>query len=260
MYAMYAQDKDRFKAIHERVVRKIGGAGAGGGGTGPTELAGDAITLPDYFENRFEDKSHLLRIISSAIIVIFFTVYTSSGVVAGGKLFESAFGLSYDLGLVITASVVVVYTLIGGFLAVSLTDFVQGCIMFLALILVPTVVVMEVGGINNMNEAVDSIDPNLFNIFDGVGVIGIISALAWGLGYFGQPHIIVRFMAIRSVKDIPVARRIGMGWMIVSIIGATATGFAGIAYVAAFDLPLKDPETVFIVLSQILFNLLTCFS
>lgn len=219
-----------------------------------TELAGDAITLPDYFENRFEDKSHLLRIISSAIIVIFFTVYTSSGVVAGGKLFESAFGLSYDLGLVITASVVVVYTLIGGFLAVSLTDFVQGCIMFLALILVPTVVVMEVGGINNMNEAVASIDPNLFNIFDGVGVIGIISALAWGLGYFGQPHIIVRFMAIRSVKDIPVARRIGMGWMIVSIIGATATGFAGIAYVAAFDLPLKDPETIFIVLSQILFN------
>jgi SSS family solute:Na+ symporter/sodium/proline symporter len=219
-----------------------------------TELAGDAITIPDYFENRFEDKSHLLRVIASVIIVIFFTVYTSSGVVAGGKLFESAFGLSYQLGLIVTAGVVVSYTLVGGFLAVSLTDFVQGCIMFLALILVPTVVVMEVGGIDNMNQAVASINPDLMNMFSGVSALSIISAMAWGLGYFGQPHIIVRFMAIRSVEDIPVAKRIGMGWMIVSIIGATATGFAGIAYVAAFDLPLKDPETIFIVLSQLLFH------
>lgn len=219
-----------------------------------TELAGDAITIPDYFENRFEDKTHVLRVISSVIIVLFFTVYTSSGVVAGGKLFESAFGLSYQLGLFVTAGVVVVYTLIGGFLAVSLTDFVQGCIMFLALILVPSVVVMEVGGIENMNQNIAVINPELFNMFSGVSALTIISAMAWGLGYFGQPHIIVRFMAIRSVDDIPTARNIGMGWMIVSIIGATATGFAGIAYVSAFNLPLEDPETIFIVLSQILFN------
>ncbi len=219
-----------------------------------TELAGDSITLPDYFENRFQDTSHVLRIVSSLVIVVFFTVYTSSGVVAGGKLFESAFGLSYQAGLFITAGVVVCYTLIGGFLAVSLTDFVQGCIMFLALILVPTVVVMEVGGIENMNHTVSQINPDLLNMFSGVSVLSIISAMAWGLGYFGQPHIIVRFMAIRSVDDVPVARNIGMGWMIVSIIGATATGFAGIAYVSAFDLPMKDPETIFIVLSQILFH------
>jgi len=219
-----------------------------------TELAGDSITLPDYFENRFEDNSHALRIVSSLVIVVFFTVYTSSGVVAGGKLFESAFGLSYEAGLFITAGVVVCYTLVGGFLAVSLTDFVQGCIMFLALILVPTVVVMEVGGIDEMNHAVSQINPDFLNMFSGVSALSIISAMAWGLGYFGQPHIIVRFMAIRSVKDIPVARNIGMGWMIVSIIGATATGFAGIAYVSAFNLPMKDPETIFIVLSQILFH------
>lgn len=219
-----------------------------------TELANDSITLPDYFENRFKDNTHVLRIVSSLVIVVFFTVYTSSGVVAGGKLFESAFGLSYQAGLFITAGVVVCYTLVGGFLAVSLTDFVQGCIMFLALILVPTVVVMEVGGISEINHAVSQVNPDLLNMFSGVSVISIISAMAWGLGYFGQPHIIVRFMAIRSVEDVPLARNIGMGWMIVSIIGATATGFAGIAYVSAFDLPMKDPETIFIVLSQILFH------
>jgi len=219
-----------------------------------TELANDSITLPDYFENRFQDKTHVLRVVASLVIVVFFTVYTSSGVVAGGKLFESAFGLSYDLGLYITAGVVVGYTLFGGFLAVSLTDFVQGCIMFLALILVPVVVVMEVGGINELHHSVQSIDPNLLDLFHNVSLISIISALAWGLGYFGQPHIIVRFMAIRSVNNIPLARNIGMSWMVVSIIGAMATGFAGIAYAAAVDLNIKDPETIFIVLSQLLFN------
>ena len=219
-----------------------------------TELANDAITLPDYFENRFKDDTHVLRVVASLVIVVFFTVYTSSGVVAGGKLFESAFGLSYELGLYITAGVVVGYTLFGGFLAVSLTDFVQGCIMFLALILVPVVVVMEVGGLQELQQSVVAIDPNLLNLFHNVGALTIISALAWGLGYFGQPHIIVRFMAIRSVKDIPIARNIGMSWMIVSIIGAMATGFAGIAYTSAGNLKIGDPETIFIVLSQLLFH------
>lgn len=219
-----------------------------------TELANDAITLPDYFENRFNDNTHVLRVVASLVIVVFFTVYTSSGVVAGGKLFESAFGLSYELGLYITAGVVVAYTLFGGFLAVSLTDFVQGCIMFIALILVPVVVVMDVGGINELHQSVVAIDPDLLDMFSGVTLISIISSLAWGLGYFGQPHIIVRFMAIRSVKDIPVARNIGMSWMIVSVCGAMATGFAGIAYASSANLDIKDPETIFIVLSQLLFD------
>jgi sodium/proline symporter len=219
-----------------------------------TEIANDSITLPDFFENRFNDKSRLLRIVSSVVIVVFFTLYTSSGVVAGGKLFESSFGLDYELGLYITASVVVAYTLFGGFLAVSLTDFVQGCIMFIALVLVPVVAISEVGGLAEVQSSIETINPDLLNIFSGVSAVGIISAMAWGLGYFGQPHIIVRFMAIRSVKEMPTARRIGMSWMIVSVIGAMATGLAGIAYVAKTGTKLDDAETIFIVLSQLLFS------
>ena len=219
-----------------------------------TEVANDSITLPDFFENRFNDKSRLLRVVSSLVIVVFFTLYTSSGIVAGGKLFESSFGLHYEVGLYVTAGVVVAYTLFGGFLAVSLTDFIQGCIMFVALVLVPIVTINEVGGVSEIHASINTINPSLLDIFSGVSLIGIISAMAWGLGYFGQPHIIVRFMAIRSVKDMPTARRIGMSWMIISIIGAMATGFAGIAYASKTDLRLDDAETIFIVLSQILFS------
>ncbi len=219
-----------------------------------TEVANDSITLPDFFENRFNDKSHLLRVISSVVIVVFFTLYTSSGIVAGGKLFESSFGLNYEVGLYVTAAVVVAYTLFGGFLAVSLTDFVQGCIMFIALVLVPVVAISEVGGLSEMHTTINTINPALLDIFSGMSLIGICSAMAWGLGYFGQPHIIVRFMAIRSVKDMPTARRIGMSWMIVSIIGAMATGLAGIAYITRKGLEIDDAETIFILLSQILFS------
>lgn len=219
-----------------------------------TEVANDSITLPDFFENRFNDKSRMLRVVSSVVIVVFFTLYTSSGVVAGGKLFESSFGLNYEVGLYVTAGVVVAYTLFGGFLAVSLTDFVQGCIMFIALVLVPIVTISEVGGIGELQTSVAAINPELLDIFNGVSIISVISAMAWGLGYFGQPHIIVRFMAIRSVKDMPTARRIGMTWMIVAIIGAMATGLAGIAYVAKTGMQLDDAETIFIVLSQTLFS------
>jgi len=219
-----------------------------------TELANDSITLPDFFENRFNDDKRILRVISSIVIIVFFTLYTSSGVVAGGKLFESSFGMSYELGLYVTAGVVVIYTLFGGFLAVSLTDFVQGCIMFLALVLVPVVVLTEVGGLSNAIDTVEQLNPTLLSFASGVSILGVISAMAWGLGYFGQPHIIVRFMAIRSVKDLPIARRIGMSWMIVSLIGALATGFVGVVYVNQTGIELKDVETIFILLSQVLFH------
>jgi SSS family solute:Na+ symporter/sodium/proline symporter len=219
-----------------------------------TELANDSITLPDFFENRFNDDKRILRVISSIVIIVFFTLYTSSGVVAGGKLFESSFGMSYELGLYVTAGVVVIYTLFGGFLAVSLTDFVQGCIMFLALVLVPVVVLTEVGGLSNAIDTVEQLNPTLLSFASGVSILGVISAMAWGLGYFGQPHIIVRFMAIRSVKDLPIARRIGMSWMIVSLIGALATGFVGVVYVNQTGIELKDAETIFILLSQVLFH------
>ncbi|AFU99357.1 sodium/proline symporter PutP [Simiduia agarivorans] len=219
-----------------------------------TEIAGDAITLPDYFEKRFDDTSRTLRILSALVIIIFFTLYTSSGVVAGGKLFESSFGLSYEMGLWITAGVVVIYTLFGGFLAVSLTDFVQGCIMFVALILVPLIAFGQFDSIAEMNRTVQQQDPALLTFFTGVTFAGIISSMAWGLGYFGQPHIIVRFMAIRSVKDIPAARRIGMSWMIVTIVGALAVGYTGVAYVADTNAALTDPETIFIFFAQTLFH------
>ncbi|CAI8229843.1 MAG: Osmoregulated proline transporter OpuE [Glaciecola sp. HTCC2999] len=225
-----------------------------------TEVANNAITIPDYFAERFVDQSNLLRIISAIVIILFFTLYTSSGVVAGGKLFESSFGLDYTFGVFITAGVVVAYTLFGGFMAVSLTDFVQGCIMFIALILVPTVVVFDLGGITATINTVNAIDPNFFSLFMAVGstesisLIAIISLMAWGLGYFGQPHIIVRFMALKSVKDMPTARRIGMSWMIIALVGALTTGLFGMAYANANQLKVDDPETIFIILSQLLFH------
>jgi len=219
-----------------------------------TEIANDSITLPEFFENRFEDKTRLLRIVSSIVIIVFFTVYTSSGVVGGGKLFESSFGLSYELGLYVTAGVVVTYTLFGGFLAVSMTDFVQGCIMFIALVLVPVVIIFDFGGVSAVNETISGLSATHMDLLAGTTALGIISSLAWGLGYFGQPHIIVRFMAIRSIKDIKTARRIGMSWMIVSLTGAIATGFFGFAYVAKHNIAVGDPETIFIVLSQVLFH------
>ncbi|MDZ7869001.1 MAG: sodium/proline symporter PutP [Rheinheimera sp.] len=219
-----------------------------------TEIANDSITLPDYFEHRFADRTRLLRLISAVVIVVFFTLYTASGVVAGGKLFESVFQLDYIYGLALTVSVVIAYTLLGGFLAVSMTDFVQGIIMFLALIMVPLVALNVVGDIGTTLSIVETLNPNHLDLFTGTSILGIISLLAWGLGYFGQPHIIVRFMAIRSVKDFPVARRVGMSWMIISLGGAVATGFVGIAYVHQTKQPLTDPETIFIMLSQVLFH------
>ena len=219
-----------------------------------TEMANDSITLPDFFENRFADSSRALRITSSIVIILFFTLYTSSGIVAGGKLFESSFGLSYEVGLYVTAGVVVLYTLFGGFLAVSMTDFVQGCIMFVALVLVPVVAISDVGGTDAMLTTIEQLNPEFLDFFSGVSLIAIISAMAWGLGYFGQPHIIVRFMAIRSVDDLPTARRIGMSWMIVALFGAMATGFAGVAYVAKTGLAVNDAETIFILLGQVLFH------
>lgn len=219
-----------------------------------TEVADDAITIPDYFEKRFDDTSRKLRVIASIVIVVFFTLYTSAGLVAGGKLFEASFGYDYQFGLVLTAVVVLAYTMFGGFLAVSLTDFVQGCIMFAALVLVPIVTLANLGGWSETQAAVTAIDPNYLSWFSDMTVLALLSSLAWGLGYFGQPHIIVRFMAVRSVKDMPAMRRIGMSWMLVTVVGSVMCGIAGLAYVTQTGLTLDDPETIFIVLSQTLFN------
>lgn len=217
-----------------------------------TEKANDSITIPDYFANRFEDRGNLLRVVSAIVIIVFFTLYTSSGVVAGGKLFESSFGLSYETGLYITTGVVVLYTLFGGFLAVSLTDFVQGCIMFVALILVPVVTYTLLD--EPLSTTLNVINPDMLTWIGAGSALGIISAMAWGLGYFGQPHIIVRFMSVRSVKDMPTARRIGMSWMIIAALGAVGTGICGAAYAYEKNIVVDDPETIFLVLSELLFH------
>ncbi|MCF2649923.1 MULTISPECIES: sodium/proline symporter PutP [Niallia] len=219
-----------------------------------TEVANDSITIPDFLENRFNDYSKILRSVSALVILIFFTLYTSSGLVAGGRLFESSFNTDYKVGLFITAGVVVAYTLFGGFLAVSMTDFIQGVIMFIALILVPVVAFTDIGGVQDTFQEIKNVDPSLLDFFKGTSFLGILSLLAWGLGYFGQPHIIVRFMAIGSIKQLKTARRIGMGWMIVSIIGAMLTGLIGIAYYSIQGQELADPETVFIAFSTTLFH------
>jgi len=219
-----------------------------------TETANNSMTIPAYLENRFGDHSSMLRLTSGLVIIVFFTFYVSSGMVSGGVLFESTFNLNYQSGLWIIAAVVIGYTLFGGFLAVSWTDFVQGIIMVIALVLVPAVTIMKVGGFDSAFDEIKAIDPKLFDIFKGTSLLGIISLMAWGLGYFGQPHIIVRFMAITSVKEIKKARRIGMGWMIFSVGGAMFTGFIGLAYYSKQGINLADPETIFIKLSEILFH------
>lgn len=227
-----------------------------------TEVAKNAITLPVFFENRFHDKSQLLKLISSVLILIFFTLYTSAGMVAGGRLFESAFGVDYNIGLWVTSLVVVFYTFFGGFMAVSLTDVVQGTIMVIALLLVPTVIVFMMEGVGETIDTIRTKDTNYLDLWRGTTTISIVSLLAWGLGYFGQPHILVRFMAIDKVKDLKKARRVGMTWMILTVLGALLVGFFGIAYLQRFDVDTMRrfdgsrelAETIFIFMSRALFH------
>lgn len=219
-----------------------------------TEVANDSITIPDFLENRFKDRTKILRFVSAVVILVFFTFYASAGLVSGGRLFENSFNLDYKIGLFVTVGVVVAYTLFGGFLAVSWTDFVQGCIMFIALVLVPIVAFTDVGGITETFNTIKQVDASHLDMFKGTTILGIISFLAWGLGYFGQPHIIVRFMAITSIKDLKTSRRIGIGWMTISIIGSMLTGLIGIAYYAKNNTTLQDPEMVFVTFSNILFH------
>ena len=222
-----------------------------------TELADDAITLPDYLENRFFDDSSALRLISAIIILVFFTFYTSSGMVAGATLFESSFGMEYQTALWIGAAVIVSYTFFGGFLAVCWTDFFQALLMMFAMVIAPAVVLYELGGLTNTMVQIEGVNPVLSHWSEGLTLMGFISLQAWGLGYFGQPHVLVRFMAAESVQAVAPARRIAMTWMIISLFGAMLTGFLGIAYFAERPesaLLTENSEAVFILLTQVVFN------
>lgn len=220
-----------------------------------TQVSNDSITIPSFFDNRFKENAKILRIVSGLIILVYFTFYVSSGFVASGVFFESSFGYDYHLGLLIVGGVIILYTLVGGFLAVSYTDFVQGTIMFLALISVPIIGVFVNGGLGDNISIVNNFDPNWLSLTKTLTVAGLISSLAWGLGYFGQPHIIVRFMAIRTAKETTRARRIGISWMILTLAGAAATAFVGVGYFQQNpDAVLRDPEAVFIQMGQVLFH------
>ena len=219
-----------------------------------THRLDDAITIPDFFSNRFDDRKGHLRIITAVVILLFYTLYTSSGLVGGAKLFEATFGLEYATALAVGSVIIVSYTFLGGYNAVSWTDFIQGILMMLALVVTPVVVITHIGGIAPSLDIIASIDPAHLDMFTGSTLVGIISLMAWGLGYFGQPHILVRFMSIRHEDEMQRAKLIGMGWMGLSIIGSLAVGFFGLAYVVSEGIPLDDPETIFITLSQLLFN------
>ncbi len=223
-----------------------------------TEISGNSITLPDYFENRFRDKTKIIRIVSAFFILIFFLIYTSSGFVAGAKLFNTVFGLPYVWALTIGVFVIIGYTFLGGFMAVSWTDFFQGILMFFAIVTVPLFSIYLLGGLHNTIASVNQSNPDFLNMFthrDGteISLISIISLAAWGLGYFGQPHILARFMAIRSSRQIRRARTIAMIWVVISLFSAVVVGIIGFIYL---DQPLQGPdiETVFMVLVNHLFH------
>lgn len=220
-----------------------------------TERAGNALTLPDYFTRRFDDRARVLRVVSALVILVFFAVYCASGIVAGAKLFEEVFGVPYAQALWWGAAATIAYTFIGGFLAVSWTDTVQATLMIFALLLVPIIVLVGVGGLGEGLALVEQVDPSRLEWIGAGGVIAVVSSLAWGLGYFGQPHILARFMAAESLAAIPRARRIGMTWMALCLLGSVSVGLFGIAWFSAHpETVLSDPERVFVALSQQQFN------
>ena len=230
-----------------------------------TEYNNNALTLPEYFFHRFGAQGKAMKVISATIILFFFTIYCAAGVVAGARLFESLFHISYAQAMWLGAGATIAYTFIGGFLAVSWTDTVQASLMIFALILTPIMVLIVVGGPDDVSLAISNVAAGkgkdlseYSSLFAGTTFLGIVSTAAWGLGYFGQPHILARFMASDNVQSLKHARRIGMTWMILCLGGAVAVGYFGIAYFGAKPEDIgalggKD-ERIFIGLSTLLFN------
>lgn len=215
-----------------------------------TKISGNSITIPQFFSNRFKDNSGALKLISSFFILIFYLVYTSSGFVACATLFSSVFGISYTTSLIIGILIVVSYTFAGGFFAVSWTDFFQGILMFFAILAVPAIAINGLGGFGEFTNKIAQFNPNFLNIFtdaDGskLTAIALISFLAWGLGYFGQPHILIRFMGIKSPAAIKKSRRIATVWTVISLIAAVLIGMSGRLFIGS-DLISVSGETVYL--------------
>ena len=225
---------------------------------------GDSITIPEFLTNRFKDKSKVLSTVSVIFIILFFTIYTASGFVACAKLFNSVFGLPYHVGLVLGTIVILLYTVLGGYLAVCATDFIQGTLMFVACIVAAAVMVVVLGGPGNAMESVAAFSQRAisgefgeamkekFLANQNFGIVPIISALAWGLGYFGMPHILIRFMGIRSNKEVALSRRIATIWVVIAFIGTLIVGSLGTVYLPEILSP-SAAETVFSATIQKMF-------
>ncbi len=208
--------------------------------------ATDSITLPCFFEARFGDPTGLLRIVSAIVILIFFTIYASSGLVAAGKLFESTFGVSYRNAVIIGGFIIIAYTFMGGFLAVCWTDLFQGALMVVALVVVPALAYNRSGGSAGIREGMmlRDIARSIVPTGGATALLAVVSAMAWGLGYFGQPHILVRFMSAKSLTRLSRSMAIAIVWVFLSLGGAVAIGLIGIGLFRT--IPGGDPEKVFI--------------
>lgn len=224
-----------------------------------TIVASNSLTLPEFFQNRFRDKKKILLGISSAVIVIFFLVYTASALASGGKLFHTVFGVDYHIALLIGAAVILVYTFLGGFLAVCTTDFIQGTLMLVGLLVVPIIAYALVGDDFSGALLANGVAPgsdymSLFYV-DGepYTFTQIISDLAWGLGYCGMPHILVRFMAVKSEKELKKSSAIAIIWVAISLFAACAIGVIGRAFLSTV-LTDSSTETVFISMIQQIFS------
>jgi sodium/proline symporter len=223
-----------------------------------SESYGDALTLPEYLANRFNDERGWLRAISALFILFFFMIYTSSGLVAGGKLFESVFGLPYTWAVAAGTLSILLYTAVGGFLAVSWTDVLQGLLMAAALVIVPAIAFASAGGVEASIARVETVNSQLLSLFtdaegNRLGAIAILSLAGWGLGYFGQPHILARFQGIRSVQAVRTARRIAVTWVALTLAAAVLVGLAGTIMLPT-PLAGDEREKVFIYLVDLLFH------
>ena len=222
----------------------------------------NAITIPDYFSKRYKDNSRLIMAVAALMIIIFFVPYTASGFAACGKLFGTLFGIDYHIAMVVSAIVIVGYTSLGGFNAASMTDFIQSIIMTAALIIVLVFGVNKAGGmeqvIANANNLAGYLD--VFKGYDAAtnsagsfGAIKVVSTLAWGLGYFGMPHILLRFMAIEDPNKVKISRRVAEIWVVISMAVAVLIGVVGMAMVKEGALPVfDDSETIIIQIATLL--------
>jgi sodium/proline symporter len=211
----------------------------------------DCITIPDFFEARFSDKSGLLRFIVASIIILFMVAYVSAQFVAGGKTFSASFNITHDQGLMLTAAIIMFYTMTGGFLAVSLTDMVQGFIMIIALLVLPVIAVIHIGGIQLFMQHAAMIDGGAFNSFFALGAGAMIGFLGIGLGSAGNPHIVARYMSIKDESKLRAVAITGTTANVLMALGALFTGLAGRIYFPEVTmLPFSDPENLYPTLAK----------